>query len=79
MPPASITPAIVKSMARLRHCASAPDMEEAVMWLRVVATATVDGMPVKTSSGVMQEAAADAEHAGQKTHAETHAQTMISH
>jgi hypothetical protein len=44
-PPPSITPAMVKSIARLRHCTSAPEMEEAVMWLRVVATATVEGMP----------------------------------
>ena len=42
-------------MARSRHCASAPDMEEAVMWLRVVATATVEGMPVNTRSGVIRK------------------------
>ena len=63
---------MVKSMARLRHCASAPDMEEAVTWLRVVATATVEGMPVEDQQRRHQEAAAHAEHAGQKTHA--HAQ-----
>ena len=55
MPPASITPAMVKSMARFFHCASAPDMDDAVIWLRVVATATVEGMPVKTSSGVIRK------------------------
>ena len=55
MPPPSITPAMVKSMARLRHCASAPDMDEAVTWLSVVATATVEGMPVNTSSGVIRK------------------------
>src|SRR5471032_854885 len=55
MPPPSITPAMVKSMARFLHRASAPDMEEAVTWDKVVATATVEGMPVKTSSGVIRK------------------------
>ncbi|MEI9929050.1 MAG: hypothetical protein WDM89_00420 [Rhizomicrobium sp.] len=44
--------AIFRSTARFRHCASAPDIEDAVMWLAVVATATDEGMPVKISSGV---------------------------
>ena len=44
-PPAPITPAMVKSTALRRHCASAPEMEDAVMWLRVVATAMAEGMP----------------------------------
>ena len=45
---------MVKSTAFFRHWASAPDTDEAVTWLRVVATATVEGMPEKTSSGVIR-------------------------
>src|SRR6185369_17370894 len=55
MPPTIITPAMAKSMARLRHCASAPDMEEAVTWESVVATATVDGIPANTNNGVIRK------------------------
>ena len=44
-----------KSIARFFHCDSAPDMDEAVTWLRVVATATVEGMPQNTSSGVIRK------------------------
>jgi len=33
----------------------APEMDEAVIWDRVVATATVDGMPVKTNKGVIRK------------------------
>jgi hypothetical protein len=45
MPPASMTPAILKSTARFFHCAKAPAIEDAVMWLAAVATATGEGMP----------------------------------
>ena len=56
-------------MARLRHCAIAPEMEEAVMWLSVVATATVGGDAVEHQKRRQQEAAAHAEQAGEKSDA----------
>ena len=56
-------------MARLRHCAIAPDMDEAVMWLAVVATATVGGNAVEDQQRRQQKAAADAEQAGEKADA----------
>ena len=34
-----------RSTARFRHCVIAPDIEDAVTWLAVVATATLEGMP----------------------------------
>jgi hypothetical protein len=40
-----MTSPIFRSTARFRHCANAPEIDDAVMWLAVVATAMVDGTP----------------------------------
>ena len=60
-------------MARLRHCASAPDMDEAVIWLSGGRHRDGGGDAVEHQQRRQQEAAAHAEQAGEKADAAAHA------
>ena len=58
-----------KSIARLRHCASAPDMDEAVTWLQRGGHRHGGGDAGEHQQRRQQEAAAHPEQARQKAHA----------
>ena len=55
MPPASSTAPILKSTLRRRHCASAPDTDEARICAVSVPTATAAECLQKISSGVIRK------------------------
>ncbi len=54
-PPHSNTVPILKSTFLRRHCAIAPETDEATIWAASVPTATAGGMPEKISKGVIKK------------------------
>ena len=55
MLPPSSTSASVRSIERLRQYDSAPDNDDAAMWVETEATATAGEMPMKISKGVSRK------------------------
>ncbi len=73
-PPATSTMPIFTSTLLRRYWAMAPDTDEARICIEPVPTATAEGTPMKISKRREQEAAADAEQAGEEADGATHAE-----